>query len=88
MTPWPGASARYQSAEGHWEKVNITRVRRVEDPSTPTATWGTIDNRRYVVVQDGFIEILDIKPSSGRIMTWLDYINGRHVAAGDTFAAP
>ena len=38
--------------------------------------------------RDGFLEILEIKPSSGRIMTWRDYVNGRHVAEGDTFSSP
>ncbi len=88
MTPWPGALARYRSVEGKSEKVNIVRVRRAEDPSTPTVAPGTIDERRYVAARDGFIEILEIKPSSGRTMTWPDYVNGRHVAPGDQFLTP
>lgn len=88
MTPWPGASARYQSAEGQWEKVNITRARRAEVPSKPIIAPGTIDERRYVAAQDGSVEILEIKPSSGRTMTWPDYVNGRHVALGDQFLTP
>ena len=85
MTPWPGAAARFQAADGRWEKVNITRARPAEDPSAPAIAPGTIDERRYVAARDGFVEILEIQPSSGRIMTWADYVNGRHVAAGDAF---
>ncbi len=88
MTPWPGATTRFQSSQGRWEKVAFARVRRAQDPSPVTIPPGTIDERRYVAALDGFVEILEIKPSSGRIMTWEDYVNGRHVAAGDSFAAP
>ena len=49
---------------------------------------GTIDNRGYVAVQDGFIEILGIKPASGRSMSWTDYVNGRRVKEGDRFLTP
>lgn len=88
MTPWPGAAARFQAGDGRWEKVNITRARVAEDPSTPSHPPGTIDERRYAAALDGFVEILEIQPSSGRIMTWADYVNGRHVKAGDAFVTP
>jgi len=88
MTPWPGAAARYQSKENRWEKVNIVRVRRAEVPGKPTIAPGVIDERRYVATDDAFLEILEIKPSSGRIMTWPEYVNGRHVAPGDQFLTP
>ena len=85
MTPWPGATARFQSADGRWERVTIVRARRTEDSSRPTDAPGTIDDRRYVAVEDGFLEILEIQPSSGRLMGWADYVNGRRVAPGDKF---
>ncbi len=53
------------------------------DDTTPVP--GTIDVRRYVTTADGFVEILEIKPSSGRVMTWPEYVNGRHVKPGDVF---
>ena len=56
--------------------------------SAPADPPGTIDARRYVAARDGFIEILEIKPSSGRSMTWQDYVNGRHVSPGDRFGPP
>lgn len=87
MTPWPGARARYVSVEGRWEDVAVTRARVAEDPAAPTVAPGTIDARRYVAAIDGFVEILEVKPSSGRGMTWADYVNGRHVAEGDTFVS-
>ena len=88
MTPWPGASARFQSSDGRWENVAITRVRQAEDPSSPSLPPGTLDARLYVAAQDGFVEILQLKPSSGREMSWQEYVNGRHVAKGDKFTPP
>ncbi len=88
MTPWPGARVRFQAGDGRWEKVTLCRARRAEDPSTPTIAPGTIDERRYVAARDGFVEILEIKPSSGRSMNWPDFVNGRHVVAGDIFVTP
>jgi len=88
MTPWPGASARFESGDDRWENVTFLRARRAQDPYAPTDPPGTIDARRYVAARDGFVEILEVKPSSGRSMTWQDYVNGRHVSPGDRFATP
>jgi len=88
MTPWPGASARFEADEGRWENVAFLRARRAQDPYAPSDSPGTIDARRYVAARDGFVEILEIKPSSGRSMTWQDYVNGRHVSPGDRFTSP
>lgn len=88
MTPWPGAATQFRSASGRWERVMIVRTRRAETPATPSLPPGTIDERGHVAALDGFVEILQIKPSSGRIMTWGDYVNGRHVEAGDSFVTP
>ncbi len=87
MTPWPGARARFESDDGRWEQVAITRARRAEDPTAPAIAPGTIDARRYVAAGAGFVEILEIKPSSGRVMSWGDYVNGRHVREGDMFTS-
>jgi len=88
MTPWPGASAKFVSDAGRWEKVIFLRARRALDPYAPSDLPGTIDARRYVAASDGWVEILEIKPSSGRPMTWQDYVNGRHVTPGDHFTTP
>lgn len=85
MTPWPAATARFESQAGRWENVSIVRARPAETADAPGIDPGTIDERRYVATADGFIELLELKPSSGRIMTWQEYVNGRHVEAGDRF---
>lgn len=88
MSPWPGATAVYEAQDGRWEPVAVMRVRRTELPEEPKQPPGTIDSRRYVAALDGYLEILEIKPSSGRLMTWPEYCNGRHVAAGDRLSTP
>lgn len=88
MTPWPGATAHYRACDGRWEKVVITRARAAESTSAPDVTPGAIDERRFVAAQDGFLEILEIRPSSGREMTWKDFVNGRHVGPGDKLMTP
>ena len=87
MTPWPGALARFQSRGGRSEEVGITRIRSAQASAAPTVPPGTIDERLFVAVEDGFIEIVEIRPQSGRNMGWVDYVNGRHVVAGDRFVA-
>ncbi|MFQ5494038.1 MAG: methionyl-tRNA formyltransferase [Phycisphaerae bacterium] len=88
MTPWPGAAARYASAAGQWERLTIVTARADPIATRPDVPPGTIDARRYVAARDGFVEILEVKPSSGRLMTWADYVNGRHVQAGDRIVSP
>ncbi len=91
MTPWPGASAGYHSRDGRWEKVILTRVRVADAPIAPDASThpsGTIDERLYIAAADGWLELLELKPSSGREMTWPEYVNGRRVTKGDRLATP
>ncbi len=87
MTPWPGAAAQYESDDGRWEKITITRARIVENAS-PFELPGTLDEQLHVTTHDGVIEIVELKPSSGRVMDWKDYVNGRHVSPGDMLTAP
>lgn len=85
MTSWPGASTTYRSKDGRWERVLVCRARVAEDPARADLPVGTLDSRLLVAARDRFIEILELKPSSGRMMTWPEYVNGRHVSAGDRF---
>lgn len=89
MTPWPGASSRFEAPDGRWENVNLLRVRALDTPAgkSPTAP-GVLDEQLLVASLDGRIEILELKPSSGRAMNWADYRNGRRVAPGDRFTLP
>ena len=88
MTPWPGATARYEADDGRWEQVTLVRARVTEIADRPAIDPGEIDTRRYVAAADQYVELLELKPSSGRLMTWPDYVNGRHVQPGDRFVPP
>ncbi|HUU82024.1 MAG TPA: methionyl-tRNA formyltransferase [Phycisphaerae bacterium] len=88
MWDWPGASCRFVSADGKRnERVILARARPAETTAKPTdgATPGQIGEQLYVATGDGFLELLEIKPESGHVMPWPDFVNGRHVQAGDRF---
>ncbi len=85
MTPWPGAKAEFQSQDGRIEHISITRARVAESATSTVELPGTVDSRCYVATGEGYLEILEIRPASGKLMTWPDFVNGRHVSAGDQF---
>jgi methionyl-tRNA formyltransferase len=90
MWDWPGATCRFVSADGRRNEPVTLACARPADTLTQPAEGvppGQIDAQLYVATGDGFIELLEIKPESGRVMTWLDYVNGRHVQPGDRFCA-
>ena len=86
---WPGAMCRYVSADGKRdERVTIARAlpytirtRAAESPEE----CGRINDMMRVQVADADLEISEIKPSGGRLMSWQDFVNGRHVKEGDRF---
>lgn len=86
---WPGASCRYQSADGHRDEVvTLARARANEGRprSAPTTeSFGRITEILSVKTAEGELDILEIKPAGGRVMPWQDFVNGRHVAPGDRF---
>jgi methionyl-tRNA formyltransferase len=82
---WPGATCAYVSTAGdRHERVTLARARVAEAGGPPPAP-GFIDARRYVATADGCLELLEVRPESGRLMTWPAFVNGRHVVAGDRF---
>lgn len=91
VTPWPGATTTFHAADGRWENVTILRARPAASPLTKGGSRGVLpgdlDDELHVVTTDTPIEIVEIKPSSGRAMPWKDYVNGRRVSPADRFAA-
>lgn len=88
---WPGAQCRFLDAAGtREERVTIARAVPYEGRVAPAATpeeCGRITPVLGVQTRDGAIAILEIKPAGGRLMTWQEFVNGRHVKPGDRFAA-
>ncbi len=82
---WPGARCVFVSqATGKREPVTLA-LARAADSAGAAESPGTLDFRRYVATGDGYLEILEIKPDGARLMPFADYVNGRHVEAGDRF---
>ncbi len=85
MWGWPGARCRFTSSDGtRSEDVVLARARLAEGQTEPIPP-GQLDSRLLVATADGMLELLEIKPAGGKLMTWPDFANGRHVKAGDRF---
>jgi methionyl-tRNA formyltransferase len=90
---WPGASCRYVSADRRSaatggrrdEIVTLARARRHEGDGAVSGEPGRLTDILTVQTAAGELEILEIKPAGGRLMAWQDFVNGRHVAPGDSF---
>lgn len=83
LWPWPGARFVYvPSSGGKPLEVVPARVRVVDDDNGGIAA-GTFDGQLRVATGEGLLEIIEIKPSGGRLMRFADFVNGRRVAPGD-----
>lgn len=82
---WPGAACRFIATNpSRDETVTIARAIAITgSPSPPTP--GVLDDDLRVFAREGCIEILEIKPQSGKLMTWRDFVNGRRAKPGDQF---
>ena len=82
---WPGARCEFVSkATGKSETV-ILAMARLGASDKPAEKPGTVDFRRQVATADQYLEILEVKPSGGRLMPFEDYVNGRRIQPGDLF---
>ncbi len=82
---WPGATCVFVSAGGgRSERVTLARTRVAEGVGAPLAP-GQIDARLHISTADGYLELLELKPESCRLMTWQEFVNGRHVKPDDRF---
>ncbi|HEY3243934.1 MAG TPA: methionyl-tRNA formyltransferase [Phycisphaerae bacterium] len=83
---WPGAACDYVSKDGlRRERVILARARASEPQASAGLPPGTLDGSLLAAAGTGAIEILEIKPASGRLMSWRDFVNGHRVAIGDRF---
>ncbi len=86
---WPGAMCRFVSSDGKRDEiVTLARAVPYEGRTSPAATAddvGVVTPMMSVQTVDSELSILEIKPSSGKLMTWQDYVNGRHIQPGDRF---
>lgn len=86
---WPGAQCRFVSHDGRRdEQITLARAVPYDGRSAPAKAPGEIGRvteMMGVQLADGEMMILELKPAGGRLMTWQDFVNGRHVVAGDRF---
>ena len=86
MWDWPGARCRFSSSDGtRSENVVLARA-RLATGAPADLPPGELDSRLLVTTGEGMLELLEIKPAGGKLMTWPDFANGRHVKAGDRFS--
>ncbi|MCG3137607.1 MAG: Methionyl-tRNA formyltransferase [Phycisphaerae bacterium] len=85
---WPAAHSQFVSANGQRSlDVLICRARESEGVAVNSPP-GTIDERMLVATGEGMLEILEVQPAGGQLMTWPEFVNGRHVQPGDRFVTP
>jgi methionyl-tRNA formyltransferase len=83
MWEWPGARCRYVSRED--KETEVTLVGATPLPTDVDETPGTITSTLSVAAAKGSLEIHSLKPAGKRLMSWQDFVNGRHVRPGDRF---
>ena len=81
--PWPGVRCRYLPASG--KRVDVTLCAATATPTEESAAPGTVTNVLTVATGAGCIEIHSLRPAGKRLMSWQDFVNGRHVRPGDRF---
>ena len=85
MWDWPGARCRFSSSDGTRNEDVVLARARLAEGQTEGLPPGDLDARLLLATADGMLELLEIKPAGGKLMTWPDFVNGRHVKAGDRF---
>ncbi len=86
LWPWPGATAVYKSKEtGRLERVTFAKADILRMPNPENLAPGTIDDNLNVVCGENRLQIMQLKPENSRLMSFADFVNGRHVCPDDRF---
>jgi len=81
MWPWPGARCRYRAADGRSENLTVAVAAAIPTPASEPP--GTMTPVLTVATAGGTLEIHSLKPAGKRLMSWQEFVNGRHVRPGD-----
>lgn len=85
LWPWPGTVCQFQSADGkRQEQVSLARADYTKN-SCRQFEPGYVTRGLMVAAAEGTIQILELKPAGSKLMSWQDFVNGRHVKTGDRF---
>ena len=83
LWPWPGARCRFVAAGGRSADVTICVATAMPGPAAEPP--GTITSILSVATGAGTFEIHSLQPAGKKVMSWQDFVNGRHVKPGDRF---
>jgi methionyl-tRNA formyltransferase len=84
--PWPEAAAFYESERsGRSERVIFAKSEILRTANPENLTPGTLDENLNVVCGQNRLQIVQLKPENARLMSFADFVNGRHVSPGDRF---
>lgn len=85
---WPAAACEFVSAAGKRERVLLARARGVAETQATEGAPGTILADYTVRAEPGRVQVLEIKPAGGRLMSFDAFVRGRRVRPGDRFVRP
>ena len=91
MWPWPGAMCYLQQSQDKpKERLNVVRAEVVDthpptDSSSDSQTPGTITADFTILCGTGQLRLLQVKPQNSSLMSFNDFVNGRHIQSGDRF---
>lgn len=83
--PWPGASAVYHSKKTEKGlKVTIATAEVVESDNENLFPCGSFDEDLNIICGEEALRIKKIKPAGSELMSFKDFVNGRHIETGDS----
>ncbi len=87
---WPAASAEFVSRSGKRERVLLARARATEDEQQPDVDFppGAFRASHAVQTGEGCVQLLEVRPASGKLMPFEAFANGRRIAVGDHLVRP
>jgi len=86
LWPWPAAKSLFVPQTAKPLQVSLARAKALPHTSTENAP-GTVLKDFSIACGSGTIDLMELKPAGGRMMTWQEFINGRHVKPGDKFSS-
>ncbi len=84
--PWPGARAVFQPKGGGTSVIVTFAGAEVVDAANPhNDPPGTLDENLNVICAKQALHMKQLKPAGSKLMSFEDFVNGRHVRPGDRF---
>lgn len=82
---WPAAACTFASRSGKEERVLLARAEVADATTPPTDTFspGAFRDDRTVQAGAGHVRLLEVRPASGKLMSFEAFANGRRIAPPD-----